>query len=220
MNEKIIVCLHALNWMMGEVAYFDITLSGDGELFVSWGDGRESHYRPLYKNDDIRVEHEYGRNAKVSEQHFSVSIECTDATIRKFHTGCIDIAIDDIDFSGSPSLESLNMSGLDAIDLSSIKELKHLVCQESSALHLDLRSNTNLETLDCSYSKVQKLILSRCDNLREINCTGCYDLRDIAISNNSHLSKITLFQPHKIKSNSWKYVEKTIKRNQGEIVFL
>lgn len=205
---------------MGEVAYFDITLSGDGELLVSWGDGRESHYRPLYKNDEIRVEHEYGRNAKVSEQHFSVSIECTDATIRKVHTGCIDIAIDNIDFNGSPSLESLNMSGLGEIDLAPIKNLKHLVCQGLSALQLDLRSNTNLETLDCNYSKVQKLILSRCNNLREISCTGCYNLRDIAISNNSHLSKITLSQHHKIKPKSWEYVEKAIKRNQGEIVFL
>lgn len=124
-EEKIVVMLHALNWTMGEVAYFDITLSGEGELHVSWGDGKESHYRPHYKNENIRVEHEYGRNAKVSEQHFSIDIDCVDATIIKFHTGCIDIAIDDIDFSNSPSIEMLNMSWLGNIDLSSITALKH-----------------------------------------------------------------------------------------------
>lgn len=34
-NERIIVYLHALNWTMGEFAFFDIVLSGDGALLLS-----------------------------------------------------------------------------------------------------------------------------------------------------------------------------------------
>lgn len=110
--DRIIVKLHVLNWTMGEVAFFDITLSGDGELEVSWGDSKVSHYRPRYKGEKIRVEHDYGKNAKIDEQHFVVNIECKGATIRTFYTGCMDMEIDDIDFSCALSIESLSMSWL------------------------------------------------------------------------------------------------------------
>lgn len=218
-NERIIVMLHALNWTMGEVAFFDITLSGDGELDVSWGDGRVSCHRPRYKGENIRVEHDYGKNAKIYEQHFVINIECKDATIRTLHTGCFDMEIDDIDFSDSPSIESLNMSWLGDIDLSPITALKHLDCTGSLAPMLDFRHNTELETLICRCSRARKLLLSRCDKLKELDCSCSSDLQEIALSNNSELTKIIISSDHNIKPKSWEYVQKIIEKNHGEIIF-
>lgn len=125
--------------------------------------------------------------------------------------------IDDIDFSEAPSIESLTMTWLGNIDLSPITALKHLNCTGLSASVLDLRQNTNLETLNCSCSHTQKLILSHCDRLRELNCAYCSNLRDIALSNNSQLSKITLSTNHTIRPKSWEYVQKIIEHNHGVI---
>lgn len=216
-NERIIVNLHALNWTMGEVAFFDITVADIGELMVDWGDGHVSHYHPHYDGERLKVEHDYGKKAKISRQHFVVNIECIGTTFKSFDTGCLDMEIDDIDFRGSPSIESLTMTWLGKIDLSSITALKHLDCIGSAASVLDFRKNTNLETLNCSCSQTQKLILSHCDKLRELNCAYCFTLREIALSNNSQLSKIALSTNHTIRPKSWEYVQKIIHRNHGVI---
>lgn len=216
-DEKITVYLHALDWTMGEFAFFDIKLSGEGKLTVAWGDGHVSHYQSHNADQTLRVEHDYGKKAKIGEERYVVTIECSEATVKALHTGCIDIAIDNIDFSRSPSIEWLNMSWLGDIDLSPITGLKHLVCHGSEAIGLDMRNNVNLETLDCSFSKVQRLRLSRCANLREIDCTGCSDLRDIVLSNNSQLSRIKISPDHNIKPKSWEVVQRIIEKNHGEI---
>lgn len=218
--DRIIVMLHALNWTMGEVAFFDITLSGDGDFEVSWGDGKVSHYRPRYKRENISVEHDYGKYAKKDEQHFVVNIECKGATIRTFYTGCMDMEIDDIDFSDYPSIETLNMQWLGDIDLSPITSLKHLDCTGSSAHTLDLRNNVNLESLICRCCRAHKLLLSRCDKLHEIDCSCSSELQEITLSNNSQLSKISISPDHNIKPKSWEYVQKIIEKNHGEIIFL
>lgn len=216
-NERIVIKLHALNWMMGEFAYFEIELSDAGYLTVDWGNGKTSSYRPRYKGETLRPEHDYGKNAKTGEQHFTVILESHCATIQSFHTGCIDMAIDDIDICDSPSVESLNMCSLGEIDLSPITALKHLVCQGSEATTLDFRSNTNLETLDCRFSKVQRLLLSRCNNLKEIDCSYCHDLREITLGNDSQLQEIVLPDNQSLKSKSLEYVRKTIEKNHGKI---
>lgn len=145
-KERIIVKLHALNWTMGEVAFFDITLAGVGELTVDWGDGHVSHYHPRHDGERLKVEHDYGKKAKISRLHFVVNIKCAGTTFKAFDTGCIDMEIDDIDFCDSPSIESLTMTWFGKIDLSSITTLKHLDCTGSTASVLDFRQNTNLET--------------------------------------------------------------------------
>lgn len=157
--------LHALNWMMGEVAFFDITLAGVGDLTVDLGDGHVSHYYLRYDGEHLRVEHDYGKKARINRQHFVVNIECVGTTFKVFDTGCIDMEIGDIDFSSAPSLESLTMTWLGDINLSPIIALKHLDCTGSAASVLNFRQNTNLETLNYSCSQTQKLILSHCDKL-------------------------------------------------------
>ena len=102
-KEKIIVKLHALDWTMGEVAFFYFTLSDIGRLKVEWGDGHTSHYH----GKEIRAEHSYHSSAKKTGEPFKVIIECKDCTFKYFHTGCFDMAIDNVDFRESPSLETL-----------------------------------------------------------------------------------------------------------------
>lgn len=72
-NERIMLSLHALNWTMGEFAFFDITLASGGELTVDWGDGHVSHYHPRCGGERFSVEHDYGRKAENGRQHSVVN---------------------------------------------------------------------------------------------------------------------------------------------------
>jgi len=110
------------------------------------------------------------------------------------------------------------MCWLGNIELSPIVKLIHLIFHGSTAQTLDLRRNINLETLDCSYSKVQSLLLSKCNNIKEIDCSYCHDLQNITFSNGSQLTKITLSHDHNIKPKSWEYIQKIIEKNHGEII--
>lgn len=80
MQEKIIVVkFHAINWTRGEFAYFNLLpLSDYRDLETGWSNGRTLHHLSKYKGKTIRIEHEYGRNAKVNEEHLqllSVTLE-------------------------------------------------------------------------------------------------------------------------------------------------
>jgi len=214
-KEKIIVKLHALDWTMGEVAFFYFTLSDIGRLKVEWGDGHTSHYH----GKEIRAEHSYHSSAKKTGEPFKVIIECEDCTFKYFHTGCFDMAIDNVDFRESPSLETLESHGAHA-DLSPLKELKHFWYHESSGTTLDLNSNTQLETLDCSCGEMQSLLLSKCDNLKTLECWCCHNLRRITLSNASQLSKIVISPDHCVEPKCWEHIQKTIQKNNGTIEFI
>lgn len=216
-KEKISIRLHALNWIMGEVAFFDFALSGIGSLKADWGDGRTSSCQSFHAGEPIRIEHDYGSKAKASEERFVVTLECFNCTFMAFDSGCIDMHIDELDFREAPSIERLRICWNSPTDLSPLVALKRLECRGTSATVLDLRCNTNIEFLDCSCSEVQKVLVSKCDRLREIRCSCCHELREITLSNESQLTKIEISSDHKIKEKFWNYVQKTIQQNNGEI---
>lgn len=218
-EEKITIRLHALDWTMGEFAFFDLVLSGMGELKADWGDGHVSSHHPHYEGETLRIEHDYGTKAKVSEEHFVVTLECLDCTFMAFDSGCIDMHIDEMDFSEAPSIERLRICRNGPTDLSPLVALKHLECSGTSATVLDLRCNTDIEFLDCCCSEVQKVLASKCDHLREIRCSCCHKLCEITLSNESQLSRIEISPDLKMKEKSWDYVQKTIQKNGGEIEF-
>lgn len=218
-KEKITIRLHALNWTMGEVAFFDLALSGIGSLQADWGDGHTASCQSFHAGEPIRIEHDYGSKVKAAEEHFVVTLECFDCTFKSFDSGCMDMHIDELDFSEAPSIEKLRICWNGPTDLSALIALKNLECRGTSATVLDLRYNTNIEFLDCSCSKVQKVLASKCDRLREILCSCCQELREITLSNESQLSKIEISPDHKMKEKSWNYVQKTIQKNNGEIEF-
>lgn len=217
MNEKITIKLHALNWTMGEVAFFDLALSGIGLLKADWGDGHTSSCQSFHAGEPIRIEHDYGSKVKAAEEHFVVTLECLDCTFMAFDSGCIDMHIDKIDFCEAPSIERLRICWNGPTDLSPLVALKQLECRGTSAKVLDLRCNTNIEFLDCSCSEVQKVLASKCDHLWEIRCSCCQELCEITLSNESQLSKIVISPDHKMKEKSWSYVQKTIQKNGGKI---
>lgn len=219
--ERIVIKLHAVNWTEGEIAYFWITLlsDGGGVLTVDWGDGHVSRYQSHRKGECLHPEHDYGKKARHGEQPFVVVIESHNVTIETFNSGCGDMWIDDIDFSSSPSIETLDSVWHGNIDLTPIVGLKHLTCQDSPRVVMDFSKNINLETLDCCYSKVQSILLSQCNNLKEIDCSYCPDLQIITLSNDSQLKKITLSHDHNIKPKSWEYIQKIIEKNNGRIEF-
>ena len=215
-KEKIYIRLHALNWTMGEVAFFDFALSGIGSLKAAWGDGHTSSCQSFHAGEPIRIEHDYGNKAKASEEHFVVTLECFGCTFKAFDSGCIDMHIDELDFREAPSIEKLRICWNGPTDLSPLVVLKHLECRGTSATALDLRCNINIVFLDCSCNEVQRVLVSKCDRLREIRCSCYHELREITLSNESQLTKIEISSDHKIKENSWNYVQKTIQQNNGE----
>ena len=68
-KEKITIRLHALNWTMGEVAFFDLALSGIGSLQADWGDGHTASCQSFHAGEPIRIEHDYGSKVKAAEEH-------------------------------------------------------------------------------------------------------------------------------------------------------
>jgi hypothetical protein len=102
--------IQALDWTMGEVGNVFIGLKG-GECMIDWGDGHTSviqaHPREVYPQ---YVSHVYPSNCKSSGDIFDVVIRSTEDNIVFLNTGCIDMAILDLDLSKCPELERLALT--------------------------------------------------------------------------------------------------------------
>ena len=102
--------IQALDWTMGEVGNVFIGLKG-GECMIDWGDGHTSviqaHPREVYPQ---YVSHVYPSNCKSSGDIFDVVISSTEDNIVFLNTGCIDMAILDLDLSKCPELERLDLT--------------------------------------------------------------------------------------------------------------
>ena len=138
--------IQALDWTMGEVGNVFIGLKG-GECMIDWGDGHTSviqaHPREVYPQF---VSHVYPSNCKSSGDIFDVVISSTEDNIVFLNTGCIDMAILELDISRCPELERLHLTGpVRKINTSCNKSLKELSIHDAYEMILDLTQNQDLE---------------------------------------------------------------------------
>ena len=193
--------IQALDWTMGEVANVFVGLKG-GECMIDWGDGHTSvfqaHPREVYPQYESHV---YPSKCKTSGDIFDVVITSTEDNIVFLNTGCIDMAILDLDLTQCPELERLDLT----------RPVKSL----------DLSHNQALEQLQIKGYDNPRLDISRCDNLWYLDC-GNSEIKEIVVSNQSALKEIIFLYhcPLDVNLKSFNFIRSTLDRNNGCITIL
>ena len=193
--------IQALDWTMGEVANVFVGLKG-GECMIDWGDGHTSvfqaHPREVYPQYES---HMYPCKCKTSGDIFDVVITSTEDNIVFLNTGCIDMAILDLDLTQCPELERLDLT----------RQVKSL----------DLSHNQALEQLQIKGYDNPRLDISRCDNLWYLDC-GNSEIKEIVASNQSALKEIIFLYhcPLDVNLKSFNFIRSTLDRNNGSITIL
>ena len=217
-EDKIMLYMQCLNWTCGEVAFFSLLLAKDAVVRIDWGDNHCTMVR--YKSNGWqRVEHLYSEKARKTEQSFVVILESeAKGQIIGFSNGSIDMQTNAIDLIECQSLEYLIAEGMKQLDLSHCPNLKELDISEWKMPEIDLTANIALERLKCNCSKITRLNLSKCINLKEIECWCCFDLKHIGICNDSRLTRIDMDKDNQIKDIEMRFIREAIERNSGEII--
>lgn len=209
--------IQALDWTMGEVGNVFIGLKG-GECMIDWGDGHTSviqaHPREVYPQ---YVSHVYPSNCKSSGDIFDVVISSTEDNIVFLNTGCIDMAILDLDISLCPELERLHLTGpVRKVNTNCNKSLKELSIHDAYEMILDLTQNQDLEQLEIRGYDKERLDLSKCDKLWYLDCSSSR-MKEIAISNNSVLKELIFWDHCPLNERSKRFINKVLALNDGSI---
>ena len=102
--------IQALDWTMGDVGSVFVGLKG-GSCRIDWGDGRTSSFKAHpYEVYPQHESHVYPSKCKKSGDIFDVVICSTEDNIVFLNTGCIDMAILELDLSKCPELERLDLT--------------------------------------------------------------------------------------------------------------
>ena len=214
--------IQALDWTMGEVANVFVGLKG-GECMIDWGDGHTSiiqaHPREVYPQYESHV---YPSNCKTSGDIFDVLISSTEDNIVFLNTGCIDMAILELDLSQCPELERLDLTRpVKNLDTRSNKSLKELSIYNAQGINMDLSHNQALEQLQIKGYDNPRLDISRCDKLWYLDC-GNSEIKEIAVSNQSSLKEVIFLYscPLDVNLKSFNFIRETLDRNNGSITIL
>ena len=143
--------------------------------------------------------------------------ECssTENNIVFLNTGCIDMAILDLDLSKCPELERLALTRqVKILDTRFNISLRKLLIYNAQGTSLDLSCNQNLEELEIKGYDNSKLNISRCNKLWYLDC-GNSRMREILVSNSSVLKEIIFREECPLTPRSLSYVNRTLERNNG-----
>ena len=210
----------AIDWTQGDVGHVSVALRG-GSCRIEWGDGHTSSIKAHpYEVLSQHVSHGYPSRCKKSGDVFEVVISSSGDNIMSFDTGCIDMAICEVDLSKCPELESLHLTGpVNKIDTRFNKSLKELSIHDAYEMILDLTQNQDLEQLEIRGYDKERLDLSKCDKLWYLDC-GSSRMKEIAISNNSVLKEIIFWDHCPLNERSMRFINKALTLNDGNITIL
>ena len=140
----------------GECAGLTFNLSGEGSVYVDWGDGNVVDY-----HGDIIT-------GKCHEDTITVTLP---ETITGFD--CAGLCISWLDVIGAPNLISLNCADnqLEELSVDSLKGLAELDCSGNGLSELKVDSNAALRYLDCADNRLTRLDVSRCGKLEVLCCS-------------------------------------------------
>ena len=218
-NDKITIYMQCINWTCGANAFFDIMLTENAVVHVDWGDNQSVTVMKNYEQWQ-RVEHLYSDNARKSCEKFIISIEAEGrGQIIGLRNWSIDMDTLSIDLSECPGLQYFTAELMDELDLTHSPKLKVINIRGCTMHEIDLSANTKLERLECPYSNFTNLNLSKCNNLKEVECWSCVHITQIGISNDSKLKHFITNKETPIKGKSMRYLQETVERNGGEIIY-
>ena len=214
--------IQARDLTMGEVANVFVGLKG-GDCMIDWGDGHASVFQahplevyPQYES------HVYPSKCKKSGDVFDVVICSNEDNIVFLNTGCIDMAILDLDLSDCPELERLDLTRpVKSLDTQFNKSLKELSIYNAQGISMDLSHNQALEQLELRGYNNLRLDISKCDKLWFLDC-GDSKIKDIVISNQSSLKEIIFRHRCPLDANlkSTAFLCATMDRNNGCITIV
>lgn len=210
MSSSISIYIHTKCWTQGNWCGCSLLVREGCKAIVEWGAGKSNTV--VGSSEWVYVTHEYPK--PISPYVIRISTEEDDALL-----GFIDAMheVDTLDFDCSqcPSLQYLEFSGLEKLDVSHNPHLKVLDCHEGRFTELDLSQNTELEVLECRYStKLVSLNLTSCNRLERLNCLLCSSLSRIALSNQSALKEVN-YEGTCLHEKSEKYLLRVIEQNGG-----
>jgi hypothetical protein len=161
---------HTVDWTMGDVCCFSVTVTEGKTFYVDWGDGKTGRYAG--KKGYVNLNHgywrqsNYKRGVEAAEYEIVVFSEDEACVFTELRVPSFDMTFPGIDVSGCPALTSLSCygNGLSRLDVSENRALKYLDCHGAQdakvkLAELDLSKNTGLVKLDCSEHQISSLNL-------------------------------------------------------------
>ena len=139
-----------------EEKYFTITVAGDEDIAIDWGDGKKSNLNDAFRDEragSLLFSHMYsGTTAK--------NIVITGNVTRLY---CRESELTALDVSESVELTYLDCIGnlLTALDVSRNRALTSLECSRNQLTALNVSNNTALERLFVGYNQLTALDVSK-----------------------------------------------------------
>ncbi len=168
-----------------------LSLNGNGEAIIDWGDGSALQTVTLYPLPPFRLDMYKDRDC-TPHTFDSSNVKTITVTgdITGINTGETESVIA-IDVSRMPSLQSLDCyrENLTELDVSNNTVLTHLYCGSNRLSSLDLSKNTMLKGLYCFNNQLTKLEVSNSSALTELRCFENL-LPDLDVSKNVNLIKL------------------------------
>ena len=210
MSSSISIYIRTKDWTQGNWCGCSLLTREGCKASVEWGDGKTNTV--VGSSEWVYVTHEYPK--PILPYIIRISTE-EDDTLLGFQDAMHEVDTLDFDCSSCPSLQYLEYSYLEKLNVSHNPHLKELICYDGRFATLDLSQNTELEVLDCHYfTKLVSLNLTSCNRLERLNCWLCSSLSRIALSNQSALKEVN-FGDTCLHEKSAKHLLRVIEQNGG-----
>ena len=220
MKIIMILSITTKDWSYGDVVSVCVRLDERAsETYIYWGDGKRNLLYPSSLYDRWTVVHHCYNNHNRCEPFKIALLSQTPECVLGVRCGVAEVDVNYVTLHNCEGLIEFDCSYLPTSPkFEKCTHLKKLVCSGFGGQDLNLENLGELEELDCSYSKLKKLNLSRNYNLVKLVCHSCKDLRTIGLSNNSCLTDLLIWDiSPDFSMKSRLYLERIVKQNNGII---
>lgn len=216
MKRLISISVETKEWMEGNHAWFDLQLAPGASVKVCWGDGTHSSCRQYYAEGWCRVEHRYSCEGKVMP--FIIEILSEDEnSLTGIIDGTWEMTTNAVTVENAPCLLYMRYHNVKTFDFNGCPNLEELDCDSYQQESIDLAAVSNLRKLQCSYSLLHQLDLTQLPKLKDLDVSGCNNLKKIKVENNSCLKNLSI-KNIELDTHSEKWLRKIVEANKGEII--
>lgn len=215
-----ILSITTKDWSHGDIVSVSVMLDERAsETYILWGDGKRNILYPSSLYDRWTVAHHCYDNHGRCEPFKIALISQTPESVLGVRCGVSEVDVQSVALYNCDNLIEFTCRNLPSPPkFERCTHLKKLVCPAFGGDDLHLENLIELEELDCSFSNLKKLNLSRNHKLVKLDCNNCKDLRSICLSNDSCLTDLFIWDISRdFSKKSRLYLEKTVKQNNGTI---
>ncbi len=220
MKVIIVIQITTKDWSYGDIVSFGVKIDQRASsTYILWGNGKRNLLYPSSLDDRWTVVH-HCYNTHGQCKTFTIALMTdTPESIRGVWCGLAEVDVDRVILSNCDGLVEFSCKNLPAAtEFIKCPHLKKLVCPGFRGDEINLENLTGLEELDCSFSSLKSLNLSRNNNLVKLDCRYCKGLKTIVISNDSCLKDVFMWDSSPdFYKNSRLYLEKIVNQNNGTI---